>query len=247
MAAGFSCLFIFSACVNSEKEVSDLLDKKIGVDEATNVQGYMSNTGKMKARMRAPSMLRYQDSTARTEFPKGIHVDFFNDSTKIENQMDARFAEYYEMKAQIFLKDSVRVFNNINDTLFCQELWWDQTKQLFYTDKPVRVHRPDMIMYGVGLSAPQDFKTFEMYKITNSVLRVSDVSSQDTVRRTQDSVVVEPAPVVTPVQKAPEKTKGTPPRSQLPFQQSDYNKQPTTPVQFPKPKKKDSTKNMGGL
>jgi hypothetical protein len=58
---------------------------------------------------------------------------------------------------------------------------------LFYTDKPVRVHRPDMIMYGVGLSAPQDFKTFEMYKITNSVLRVSDVSSQDTVRSVQDS------------------------------------------------------------
>jgi LPS export ABC transporter protein LptC len=187
MAAGFSCLFIFSACVNSEKEVSDLLDKKIGVDEATNVQGYMSNTGKMKARMRAPSMLRYQDSTARTEFPKGLHVDFFNDSTKIESQMDARFAEYYEMKSQIFLKDSVRVFNNTNDTLFCQELWWDQTKQLFYTDKPVRVHRPDMIMYGVGLSAPQDFKIFEIYNPTNSVFRMNDVGVQDTARSVQDS------------------------------------------------------------
>lgn len=187
MAAGFGCLFIFSACVNSEKEVSDLLDKKIGVDEATNVQGYMSNTGRMKARMRAPSMLRYQDSTARTEFPKGIHVDFFNDSTKIENQMDARFAEYFEMKGQIFLKDSVRVFNNMNDTLFCQELWWDQTKQLFYTDKAVRVHRPDMIMYGVGLKAPQDFKTFEIYNPTNSVFRINDVGVQDTLARAVDT------------------------------------------------------------
>ena len=61
------------------------------------------------------------------EFPKDIHVDFFNDSTKIENQMDARFAEYYETKNQVFLKDSVKVFNNTSDTLFCQELWWDQT------------------------------------------------------------------------------------------------------------------------
>lgn len=246
MAAGFSCLFIFSACVNSEKEVSDLLDKKVGVDEATNVQGYMSNTGKMKARMRAPSMLRYQDSTARTEFPKGIHVDFFNDSTKIENQMDARFAEYYEMKSQIFLKDSVRVFNNMKDTLFCQELWWDQTKQLFYTDKPVRVHRPDMIMYGVGLSAPQDFKTFEIYNPTNSVFRLNDVGAQDTSRNVQDTVNL-PAPIVTPVQSTPEKTKGTPPRSQLPFQQADNSKQPTAPAKFPTPKKKDSTKNRGRL
>ncbi len=31
-----------------------------------------------------------------------------------------------------------------------------------------------MIMFGEGLSAPQDFKTFDMYKITNSVLRVKE-------------------------------------------------------------------------
>jgi hypothetical protein len=81
----------------------------------------------------------------------------------------------------------VRVYNIANDTLFCQELWWDQNLQKFYTDKPVRIHRPDMIMIGVGLSAPQDFKTFEMYKITNSEFRVRNeggVAVQDsTVRR----------------------------------------------------------------
>jgi hypothetical protein len=27
-------------------------------------------------------------------------------------------------------------------------------------------------MYGEGLSAPQDFKTFDIFKVTNSVMRV---------------------------------------------------------------------------
>jgi hypothetical protein len=27
-------------------------------------------------------------------------------------------------------------------------------------------------MYGEGLSAPQDFKTFEIYKVTNSIIRI---------------------------------------------------------------------------
>lgn len=189
------CLFVCARCVNSEQEVNELLKKKTGVDEATNVQGYMSNTGKMKARLKAPTMLRYQDSSSRVVFPKTLHVDFFNDSTRIENQLDARYAEYYEGKSQVFLKDSVRVYNNMNDTLFCQELWWDQNLQKFYTDKPVRVHRPDIIMIGVGLSAPQDFKTFEMYNLTNSIMRVrgeggpvdstqvAGQSPQDSVRR----------------------------------------------------------------
>jgi hypothetical protein len=29
-------------------------------------------------------------------------------------------------------------------------------------------------MYGEGLSAPQDFKTFEIFKVTNSVIRVKE-------------------------------------------------------------------------
>jgi LPS export ABC transporter protein LptC len=103
-----------------------------------------------------------------------LNVDFFSDSTSIENQMDAEYGEYYDARGKVYLKDSVRVFNNAGDTLFCEELWWDQGIQMFSTDKPVRIHRPDMIMNGVGLSAPQDFKYFEMYKITNSTLRVKE-------------------------------------------------------------------------
>lgn len=165
-------MLLFISCENSDEEVKALMTKRLGVDEALNVEAYMSNTGKMKARLRAPVMLRYQDTASKVVFPKTMHVDFFNDSTNIQSQLDANYGEYFETKNKVFLKDSVRVFNNTGDTLFCQELWWDQNTQQFNTDKPVRVHRPDMIMYGVGLYAPQDFKVFEMYKITNSVIRV---------------------------------------------------------------------------
>ncbi len=184
------CILVFFSCENDETEVKELLSKKLGVDEAHNVEAYLSSTGAMKARLRAPLMLRYQDTTSKVEFPESMHVDFFNDSTKIESQLDSRYGEYLESKNKVFLKDSVKVFNNTGDTLFCQELWWDQTLQKFYTDKPVRVHRPDMIIIGVGLSAPQDFKSFEIYKISNSILRVQgdmlgtdSLSTPDTTAR----------------------------------------------------------------
>jgi len=172
------CVFLAltwtQSCSNNEDEVRELLDKKLGVDEAHNVEAYMSSTGQMKARLKAPLMRRYQDTIAKVVFPNTMHVDFYNDSTVIESQLDALYGEYFESQNKVYLKDSVRVFNNKSDTLFCQELWWDQDQQNFYTDKPVRIHRPDMIMYGVGLRAPQDFSYFEMYRITNSVLRVKE-------------------------------------------------------------------------
>jgi hypothetical protein len=101
-----------------------------------------------------------------------LHVDFFDSTLQIESRLDALFAIYYESRNIIFIRDSVRVYNIKGDTLFCKELNWDQAQGKFYTDKPVRIHTPDMIMYGEGLSAPQDFKTFDIFKVTNSVMRV---------------------------------------------------------------------------
>lgn len=191
MAVGIGCLFMLvcsvSSCRKKTPEIKKVAGKDVNVDVANDVDAYMSNGGKMKARLTAPQMLSFSDSTFRIEFPNTLHVNFFSDSSKIESQLDSRKGTYYESQSKVFLKDSVRVFNILGDTLYANELWWDQRSQEFYTDKPVRVHRPTMIMIGVGLKAPQDFKMFEMYKITNSILRVKDlgevVSPEDTTKQ----------------------------------------------------------------
>ena len=167
-------LSVFTGCVNDEKKVNSLFEKKTGVDQASDIVSYMSQGGRMKAKLTSPRMLRYQDTLPRMEFPDGLHVDFYDTSLQVENQVDSRYARYLEMQNKVLLKDSVRVYNRMKDTLFCQELWWEQNALEFHTDKPVRIHRPGMIINGVGLKAPQDFKTFTIFSITNSILRVQD-------------------------------------------------------------------------
>jgi LPS export ABC transporter protein LptC len=163
-------LLCLTGCVNDEKKVNTFFERKIGVDQASEVVSYMSQGGRMKARLTSPRMLRFQDTLPRMEFPDGLHVDFYDTTLQVENQVDARYAKYLEMQNKVMLKDSVRVYNRAGDTLFCQELWWDQAAQRFDTDKPVRVSRPGMVINGVGLTAPQDFKTFTIFKITNSLV-----------------------------------------------------------------------------
>jgi LPS export ABC transporter protein LptC len=190
IAALLGCIFMLS-CSNTDKEVKAIYEKKTSVDEARNVESYMSQGGKMKAKLTAPLMLRYQDTLPRVEFTETLHVDFYDDSVRIESQLDAHYARYLETQNRIFLRDSVRVFNKQGDTLFCQELWWDQPELRFHTDKPVRIHRPGTIINGVGLTAPQDFKTFTIFKITNSVLRVNQgLESMDTSPAQSDSTSV---------------------------------------------------------
>jgi LPS export ABC transporter protein LptC len=164
---------LMMACENDEQKVNAFFQKKLGVDQADSIESFISQSGIMRARLVAPVFMRYQDSTIRIVLPKTLHVDFYDSLKNIESKMDAMQAFYYENKNVVYLKDNVKVYNTKGDTLFCKELTWDQNLAKFFTEKSVSIHTPDMIMYGEGLSAPQDFKTFEIYKITNSEIRIN--------------------------------------------------------------------------
>ncbi len=168
-----SCFFILS-CENDMGEVNDLMKKQIGVEEVKDVTSFMSQNGVMKARLKSPYMLRYQSDSPYVEFPRTLHVDFYNDSMKVESVLDALYARYREHESTVFLKDSVVVINKLKgDTLRTDELWWDQNTQEFFTDKRVRIHQPDKTIYGMGLRAKQDFSSYDIFKITGIVLTSS--------------------------------------------------------------------------
>ncbi|MEP6927294.1 MAG: LPS export ABC transporter periplasmic protein LptC [Ginsengibacter sp.] len=157
------CFFI-SSCENSLTELNQFTSKRIGVEEARQVDIVYSLGDKTKARLSAPYMLRHQDTVPYIEFTKTVHTDFYDDSLRIESKLDARYGRYMETESKVFMRDSVVVFNTKGDTLFCNELYWDRSiaGREFYTDKPVRIRTPTQIIDGDGLDAPQDFKSWHI-------------------------------------------------------------------------------------
>ncbi len=162
-----SC-WLLAACENNMKNLPNFREKHISVDEGRNITAYMSESAKVKARLTAPYMRRNEGDSPYVEFPQTLHVDFFNDSMVISSIMDARYGKWIEQESKVLLRDSVVVKNTLKgDTLYCQELWWDQKREKFYTDKPVRIHKAGgTVLYGTGLEAPQDFSGYTIYQIT---------------------------------------------------------------------------------
>jgi len=158
---------LFVACENNMKTLPNFRQKQISVDEGKQITAYMSENAKMKAKLTAPYMRRNEADSAYVEFPKSLHVDFYNDSLVIESVMDARYGKWREQEGKILLRDNVVVKNIVKgDTLYCTELWWDQKAEKFYTDKPVQIHKAGgTILYGTGLEAPQDFSGYTIYQI----------------------------------------------------------------------------------
>ena len=91
-------------------------------------------------------------------------MEFYNDSTIVENTVTAKYARYYENQGNILLRDSIVIVNRKGEKLETEELVWNDKLKKFYTEKFVKITTPSQVMYGDGLEANQDFS---WYQITN--------------------------------------------------------------------------------
>lgn len=166
-----TCLFFFlSGCENDQKKIDDLTKRVVMKEEAINIESYLSQSGKMKAKLKAPLMLRVAEDTVYVEFPKSMHVDFYDDSTKVETWLDSKYGKYYQNLGKVYLRDSVVVITTKGDTLRSPDLWWDQNTKLFYTDKYAIYHGLGKNIYGgKGLVATQDLKSLIFNQPTGTV------------------------------------------------------------------------------
>jgi len=152
--------FLLFACENDTKKIKELTETVVMKEEAVDVDSWMSQDGKMKARLKAPLMVRVTADTLYVEFPKGLHVDFYNDTAGIDTRLDSRYGKYYETLNKVYLRDSVLVVTVKGDTLKSPDLWWDQNSKMFYTDKVAIYHGiGKSITGGKGLTATQDLSS----------------------------------------------------------------------------------------
>jgi LPS export ABC transporter protein LptC len=159
------CFFVMTACENDLQVVEGLYKKKIGVEEAFSIESYLSQDGYVKAKLASPYMLRYQADSPYLEFPRTLHVDFFDSTAKRESYLDAQYGKYFEFERKVLLRDSVVVINMKNgDTLRTKKLWWDQNKSEFYTDDTAYIFQPDKIILAAsGLQAAQNLTNIKFF------------------------------------------------------------------------------------
>lgn len=170
-AAVFTGCFFLCSCENKLADIEKFNQKDIAIEEGKNVIIKYSVAGKKKAILSGPIMYRVQDTVPYVEFPKSVHVDFFDIKDSLDSRLDAKYATYKETQSKVFLRDSVRIINVKGDTLYCDELYWDRshTNVEFYTDKPVRIRTRTQILNGIGMEARQDFKEYHITHPTGIV------------------------------------------------------------------------------
>jgi LPS export ABC transporter protein LptC len=166
-------LMVLIACENDYDQIQDLQRKKLTVDEVIKVESYLSQAGVVKAKLTAPYMLRFYDSVPRVEFPRTLHVDFYNDSMAIESYLDAKKGFYYEQQNRVILNDSVVVIRINGDTLKTKELFWEQNLHKLFTNSDVEIRQKTKTIFGKGFESDEQLRNFKIDSV-KGVLLVGD-------------------------------------------------------------------------
>ncbi|NML66883.1 LPS export ABC transporter periplasmic protein LptC [Hymenobacter sp. RP-2-7] len=162
-AAGL--LALLAGC-QPEAEAPKLPEYKGPLLQTENVITLISDSARPHIRLTGP--LKQQYESGDVLYPKGARVLFYDKTGKLLiNTIDANWAKRDNARQLYVLRGNVRVANvPQQQKLNTEELFYDQSKQLIYTDRKifVRVETPTEVLTGYGLTANQDFSRYSIYK-----------------------------------------------------------------------------------
>ena len=123
-----------------------------------------TDSAKTKFHLTSPRIEIYEGSDPYELFPKGVHIDAYDDSSNIDGQVSANYAIQHTNSKLVEADNNVSVVNRKGEKLNTEQLFWDENKHKIYTNKYVTIQTEKQIIYGDGLISNEDFT---QYKITN--------------------------------------------------------------------------------
>lgn len=129
-----------------------------------------TDSGKIQLILTSPLMEQYDNNELPySEFRKGIKVNFYEGHKEPEASVTANYARYTKSDNLWELKDSVIVINEDGDKLETEVLFWDQKKDLIYSDRFVRITNQDQIVMGTGFESDPRLQRRRIRKVSATI------------------------------------------------------------------------------
>ncbi len=157
-------------CENDVEKVTLVTGKKIEpVETSEGLTILYSDSARVKVKITAPELVRYDTEKPYTELPKGVHVEFYDNTLRVNSTLDAKYALRRDMEAIMEARDDVVVVNIKGEKLNTEHLLWNEKTAKISSDKFVKITTADKIIYGNGFEANQDFTSYKIFNIKGTI------------------------------------------------------------------------------
>lgn len=161
IALMISAVSVLTACNNSDFKEPLIYQGPQRIAE--NVELFYTEDNQVKVKMIAAVVHEFESGDR--EFPKGLYLEFYDETGKLESTLRANEAYYFKKEHQWRGRGKVEVKNmEKNEQLNTEELFWKPADERIFTDKFVTIRQQTDVIYGQGLEAKQDMSEYNIKK-----------------------------------------------------------------------------------
>nr|WP_299206783.1 LPS export ABC transporter periplasmic protein LptC [uncultured Brumimicrobium sp.] len=162
---------IFFSCVNDLNTVKKITTHPDNPDETSEMLHVIyTDSGFAQIEIYANIAETYAQPKNVTKFKDGLKVNFYNEEGEIGSVLTSLFGEIDGATGNITVRDSVKLLNvSQQKTLESEVLYWSRDGDSIYTNKPVVITSPDMILSGIGAWTTPAFDTAQFYQPTAKI------------------------------------------------------------------------------
>jgi len=159
-------LVVLVSCTNDPKLVQDFVsDKEQAIEQIKEAELVHTENGKIKVRILADKIERFQKQQPGLIFSEKIEVYFYNYSSELQSTLMANDASIDEDKKIMLAQNNVVLTSSDNKKLETDELIWDEKQNKIYTDKKVKITTGKEVVYGEVFTSNADFSQYSIAKI----------------------------------------------------------------------------------
>jgi LPS export ABC transporter protein LptC len=164
---------LFSSCTNNNISQISAFNHPPGAPEvvATDIEILFSDSAVIRFKLNAPSLKIYEDEEEPfTEFPEGFSLLQYNSNEEVTSSIKALYGKHFEKKSLWEARQNVVAITESGDTLKTELLFWDEMKDIIYSDQFVKFIQKEQIITGTGFESDLQMKKWHIKKVKGTVV-----------------------------------------------------------------------------
>ena len=158
----FLCALIVS-CSGDMSDISRFERQNPPDQELKQAHIRRSDQGRLQMELNAPLIRKYLEPAARTLYPEGVEIRFFNDQHEPTTFIRADKAISYDDRNIMKASDSVVVIDYASgDTVYLDDIIWRDNEDIIFSNHPVRAVNGNRVTYGDGFVSDEQMSNLRI-------------------------------------------------------------------------------------
>lgn len=157
-------IFLFSCSGGTDRAESDIVaSDSTAVMSTYGVTTLISDSGRISYKIEAEEWSIFNKRRPPYwSFEKGLYLEKYDRNMNIEATVKCDTAYYFNEDKLWKLLGNIDIKNSKNEKFLTDTLYWDQGKEMIYSDAYIRIEQGDQITEGYGFSSNQNLSVWQI-------------------------------------------------------------------------------------